>query len=79
MADVFGVESDESLEVQEKKARYVELRGRRSMSSQEQAELDDLVSYLSNVPQGGRSNLAMQEEQADLLRAIRKELQERKP
>jgi predicted ATPase len=79
MTDVFGVESDESLEVQEKKARYAELRSQRSASPQEQAEMEELANYLTNVPQGGRSNLVLQEEQADLLRAIGKELRERKP
>jgi hypothetical protein len=78
MTDAFGMESDASLEVQEKKARYIELRDKKKLTDEEKSEFEELKKFLSSVPEGGRANLALQEEHAKLLRDIQKELQERK-
>lgn len=78
MTDVFGIESDESLEIQKKKDRYVKLRDKEKLSAEEEAELEELASFLSTVPQGGRANLALQKEHAQLLRDIQKELRKRR-
>ncbi len=78
MTDVFGLESDESLEVQEKKNRYRELRDKEPLSAKERHEFDQLKIYLSERPTGGRSNMRLQEKEIELLQQVQKELQERK-
>jgi predicted ATP-binding protein involved in virulence len=78
MSEAFDLESDESWEVQEKKARYCKLREQEQLSADEREELDQLTTELSARPVGGRSNLRLQEEEVELLRQIQKELQERK-
>lgn len=78
MTDVFGLESDESLEVQEKKNRYSELRDKEPLSPDESREFDQLKTYLSERPTGGRSNMRLQKEEKELLQQVMKELQERK-
>ncbi len=78
MTDVFGLESDESLEVQEKKSRYRELRDKEPLLDGERQELDQLKTYLSERPTGGRSNMRLQEKEMELLQQVQKELQERK-
>jgi hypothetical protein len=78
MSEAFGVESDESWQLQEKKARYRELRDKEQLSTEEKERLDQLTVELSERPVGGRSNLRLQEEEVELLRQIQQELQERK-
>lgn len=76
MTDAFGIESDESLEVQANKARYTQLQEQAELSPSEQDELEDLTDFLSRVPRGGRANLVYQAEQVELLQDIQKALRE---
>ena len=78
LTDAFAVESDESLEVQRKKIRYTTLNDKESLLADEQVELETLKEYLGEVPKGGRSNLILQEEHAQLLRDIQKEMKKRR-
>lgn len=50
MSEAFGVESDESWQLQEKKARYRKLRDQEQLSAQEKEELDQLATELSERP-----------------------------
>ena len=75
MSDIFGIETDNSLEIQEKETRYRKLRDKKRLSANEKAELDQLIAFLSNRPIGGRSTIRLQEEEVELLQQIRKELQ----
>ena len=76
MTDAFGLDTDESKEVEEKKKQYRQLRDKASLSPRERAELDQLTADLKDLPTSGRSNLLLSEEQQNLLQKIEKELQE---
>ena len=76
MSPVFGLDTDESKEVEDMKNRYRHLRDKADLSSKEQEELDKLTVFLTNLPTGGRSNMQSSEEHMQLLRKIEKELQE---
>ena len=76
MTDAFGIESDESLEVQANKARYTQLQEQAELSPSEQDELEDLDRFPVRGPRGGRANLVYQAEQVELLQDIQKALRE---
>jgi len=78
LTDAFGIESDESKIVQEKKARYAELKDQKSLSSKEKNEFKELKEFLMDRPLVGRTNLKIQNKHAKLLQKIDKELQERR-
>ena len=78
MSDVFGLPSDESVEMHRKKARYEKLcdTGRRTASQKK--EMKRLEEELAVAPQTVRSNVPMTQDQLDLLKTIQKELEGRK-
>ena len=76
MSPAFGLDTDESKEVEEAKNRYRHLRDKADLSSKEQEELNQLKASLAELPTGGRSNMKLAEEHAELLRRIEKELRE---
>ena len=76
MSPMFGLDTDESKEVEDMKNRYRHLRDKADLSSKEQEELDKLTAFLTNLPTGGKPNMPPPEEHTQLLRKIEKELQE---
>ena len=78
MSPAFGLETDESKEVEDMKNRYRHLRDKVDLSAKEHAELNALTTSLKDLPTGGRSNMTLSEEHAELLERIEKELREGK-
>jgi len=76
MSPAFGLDTDESKEVEDMKNRYRYLRDKVDLSSKEQEELNQLKASLSELPTGDRSNMQFSEEHTQLLRKIERELQE---
>lgn len=76
MSPAFGLDTDESKEVEDMKNRYRHLRDKADLSAKEQEELDKLTAFLTDLPTGSRSNMQSSEEHMQLLRQIEKELQE---
>lgn len=76
MSPAFGLETDESKEVEDMKNRYRYLRDKVDLSSKERAELGRLTEILTDLSTGDRSNMPFSEEHTQLLRKIEKELQE---
>ena len=76
MSPAFGLDTDESKEVEDMKNRYRYLRDKVDLSSKEQKELSQLKASLTDLPIGGRSSMQSSEEHMQLLRKIEKELQE---
>ena len=76
MTPMFALDTDESKAVEDMKDRYRHLRDKADLSSEEDAELDQLKASLTGLPTGGRSNMKLSEEHEQLLRRIEKELQE---
>ena len=76
MSTAFGLETDESKEVEDLKNRYRHLRDKADLSSKEREALNQLKATLTELPIGGRSNMILSGEHEQLLRKIEKELQE---
>ena len=76
MSPAFGLDTDESKEVEDMKNRYRYLRDKVDRSPQEDTELDKLKAFLTDLPVGGRSNMQFSEEHTRLLEKIERELQE---
>ena len=76
MSPVFGLETDESKEIEDMKNRYRHLRDKADLSSKEQEALNQLKATLTELPTGGRSNMKLSEEHTQLLEKIEKELLE---
>lgn len=76
MSPAFGLNTDESKEVEDMKSRYRALRDKADRSPQEDIELDKLKASLTDLPVGDRSNMQFSEEHTQLLRKIERELQE---
>ena len=76
MSPAFGLDTDESKEIEDMKNRYRYLRDKMDLSSKEQEELSQLKAFLTDLPIGGRSNMQSSEEHTQLLRKIERELQE---
>ena len=76
MSPAFGLDTDESKEVEDLKNRYRHLRDKADLSAKEQAELNQLKASLTDLPTGGRPNMQFSEEQTRLLQNIERELQE---
>ena len=74
MTPMFGLDTDESKEIEDIKNRYRHLRNKAEVSVEELAELKQLTDFLTDLPIGGRSNMKISEEHAELLRKIEKEL-----
>ena len=78
MSPMFGLDTDESKEVEDLKNRYRSLRDKADLSAKEQAELDKLTTAITELPLGGRASMILSEEHEQLLRKIERELQEGK-
>ena len=78
MSPAFGLDTDESKEVEDMKNRYRHLRDKVDLSSNEQKELNQLKATLTELPTGDRSNMKLSEEHAQLLEKIEKKLLEGK-
>ena len=78
MSPAFGLDADESKEIEDMKNRYRYLRDKVDLSSKERAELGRLTGTLTELPTGGRSNMQFSEEHTRLLQKIERELQEGK-
>ena len=76
MSPAFGLETDESKEVEDMKNQYRHLRDKVDLSSKEQKALNQLKATLTELPTGDRSNMKLSEEHAQLLEKIEKELLE---
>lgn len=76
MSPAFGLETDESKEVEDMKNRYRHLRDKSDLSSKEQEALNQLKATLTELPAGDRSNMKLSEEHVQLLEKIEKELLE---
>lgn len=72
MTEAFGLESDESLEVEKRKAEYRKLRDKKKRSQRDEAKLEKLTSELRTIPSAGRSNMMLEKEQMELLRKVEK-------
>ena len=76
MSPAFGLDTDESKEVEDMKNRYRDLRDKAELSIKEQEELNQLKASLTELPTGGRANMKIVEEHTELWRRIEKELRE---
>ncbi len=76
MSPMFGLDTDESKEIEDMKNRYRHLRDKADLSTKDQEELDKLTASLTDLPAADRSNMQSSEEHIQLLRKIEKELQE---
>ena len=76
MSPAFGLDTDESKEIEDLKNRYRHLRDKADRSSKEQEELDKLTAFLNDLPIGGRSNMKLSDEHIQLLQKIEEELRE---
>ena len=76
MSPAFGLDTDESKEIEDMKNRYRHLRDKADLSSKEQEALNQLKATLTELPTGDRSNMKLSEEHAQLLEKIEKELLE---
>jgi predicted ATP-binding protein involved in virulence len=78
MSEVFGIESDEALSVEQEKDQYRALRDKPRKSAGEKQQLTQLATKLRSRPAGGSSNIRLHSEQVKLLREVKKELAQRK-
>ena len=76
MSHAFGLDTDESKEIEDMKNRYRYLRDKADLSTKEQAELDKLTTVITELPLGGKASMILSEEHEQLLRKIEQELQE---
>ena len=78
MSPAFGLDTDESKEVEDMKNRYRYLRNKADLSSKEHNELKELTTSITELPISGSSNIQPSEEHTILLQEIEKELREGK-
>ena len=76
MSDLFGLESDESVETETKKREFRKLRGKSELSAAEKKKLQLLADELGSLPSIQRSHSVLDDEQTELLRRIEKELKD---
>ena len=72
MSDVFGMPTDESVEVENLKKKRTSLSNRKDQSSKVKEELDDINEKLKDMPTKSYSNSIINEEEHDTLKAILK-------
>jgi hypothetical protein len=75
-ADLFGLPSDESEELQSKKERYKGLTMKAHLSNREKESLKELKEDLSQTPFAARNNVIITQDHWNLIKKIRKELLE---
>jgi len=74
MSDLFGLKSDESLEVEKKKESYRTLRDKKERTPEEEKTYKQLYEELDDLPQTEYTNQLYSTEQIKLLNHIREEL-----
>ena len=74
MSPAFGLNTDESKEVEDMKNRYRYLRDKADLSSEDRDELKKLTTAITDLPVSGRSNMQLPEEHTMLLQEIEREL-----
>lgn len=77
-SDVFGIETDESAEIEEKKSRYRKLRDKKDISPKEKKELNKLTDELKDLPGVRPEQMIVTKEQIKLLEKIKVEIEEKK-
>lgn len=77
MSDIFGLKSDESVDVEKKKDAYRMLRDKKERTTEEEKTFKQLCGELEDLPKTERTNQLYSKEQIDLLRRIEKELARR--
>ena len=70
MSPAFGLDTDESKEIENLKNRYRHLRDKADLSSKEQEDLDKLTVFLNDLPTAGKSNMELSEGHEQLLRKL---------
>lgn len=78
MTDVFGLETDESLEVEKTKEEYKNLKNKENLNNKEKKSLNLLTEKLQEIPINKRSNLSYKKKDIALLEEIKKELANQK-
>lgn len=73
MSPMFGLESVESLETEEMKKRYVELKAKKSLKSIERNELKKITKMLNELPDRNFES-EIEKKQLELLRVIESKL-----
>lgn len=77
-ADVFGLDSDESADITEKKQQYRTLKQKKSLSSKDKKILVQLEKELGDTPAIKRNNLTVEQKHLELMEQIQKDLLEKK-
>jgi predicted ATP-binding protein involved in virulence len=75
--DLFGLETDESSEIEAKKIQYRKLRDKKSRSAKEKKELEKLKIELADLPVRQRGNLTVPPGHLQLIKKLKKELSEK--
>ncbi len=78
MSDVFGLKSDESMEVEKKKDTYRTLRDKKKRDPKEEEEFKNLARELTDLPMPDRTNQLYGAGHLDLLNRIKEELSRKK-
>ncbi len=78
MTDVFGLETDESLEVEKTKEEYKNLKNKESLNKSEKKSLNLLTEKLQEIPINNRNNLSYKKKDIALLEEIKRELANQK-
>lgn len=74
MSPIFGVESDESVEVEEAKERIREINLKQKPTAKEKKEVKDLSDNISTLPANIRTNSRLDSEDVKLLKTINEAL-----
>lgn len=74
MSPVFGVETDESLEIAQSKKRLRELTVKKTKTAKEKTEMKKLKEKLADIPMNIRSNANLADTDLQLLQSINQEL-----
>lgn len=78
LSPVFGLETDESMEVEKKKTRVRQLTTKKTISKKERAEVEALSKQVAELPMNIRRNSTMEKKDIALLKEINKQLKAKK-
>lgn len=74
LSPLFGLITDESMEVEQLKEEYLKLKSRKTPTSNEKKRFSQISKTLETLPQIQRGNMIIEEEQSKLISDLRKEL-----
>jgi len=74
-SDLFGMTSDQSVEMEKKKKRFEKLTTQKKLTATQKKEHKKLEEDLSTNPSLVRSNMELSTDQMDLLKRIHRELE----